>query len=289
MLKSMTGFGKSEATIGQKKFTVEIRSLNSKQFDLNLRLPSLYREKELELRSWLSENILRGKADVLIYYESLEAEKRMAINASLLESYYQDLKSFGDKVGLSGADYLNALMRIPDVMKPESQELDEQEWNAVYSLVKEAYNKFDAYRKIEGGKLKLEFEKRIEIILEKRNALEEPMKQRSEKIREKIKNNLNELIPADKIDPNRFEQELIYYLERLDVSEEQQRLLTNCEHFQEELQQEGQGKKLGFISQEIGREINTIGSKANDAEMQRMVVHMKDELEKIKEQINNVL
>lgn len=285
----MTGFGKSEATIGQKKFTVEIRSLNSKQFDLNLRLPSLYREKELELRSWLSENILRGKADVLIYYESLEADKRMAINASLLESYYQDLKSFGDKVGLSGADYLNALMRIPDVMKPESQELDEQEWNAVYSLVKEAYNKFDAYRKIEGSKLKLEFEKRIEIILEKRSALEEPMKQRSEKIREKIKNNLNELIPTDKIDPNRFEQELIYYLERLDVSEEQQRLLTNCEHFQEELQQEGQGKKLGFISQEIGREINTIGSKANDAEMQRMVVHMKDELEKIKEQINNVL
>ncbi len=285
----MTGFGKSEATIGQKKFTVEIRSLNSKQFDLTLRLPSLYREKELDLRAWLSENILRGKADVLIYYESLEAEKRMAINASLLESYYHDLKNFGEKVGLTGADYLNALMKIPDVMKPESQEFDESEWNAVYQLVKDAYAKFDTYRSAEGSKLKTEFEKRIEIILEKRSALEEPMKLRSEKIREKIKNNLNELVPIDKIDPNRFEQELIYYLERLDVSEEQQRLLTNCEHFQEELRLDGQGKKLGFISQEIGREINTIGSKANDAEMQRLVVHMKDELEKIKEQINNVL
>ncbi|MEZ4799709.1 MAG: YicC/YloC family endoribonuclease [Flavobacteriales bacterium] len=285
----MTGFGKAEATIGTKKFTVEIRSLNSKQLDLNLRLPSAYREKELELRSWLSENVLRGKADTLIYYESLEAEKRMAINTQLLEAYYTDLKSFGDKVGMTNADYLNALMRIPDIMKPEAQELDEDEWKGVFNLVKEAYKKFDNYRTTEGAKLEQDFRNRVQLILELRDQLEAPIAARSVKIREKIKNNLEELIPVDKIDPNRFEQEIIYYLERLDVSEEHQRLTTNCEHFVDELKGDGQGKKLGFVSQEIGREINTIGSKANDAEMQKIVVKMKDELEKIKEQINNVL
>jgi uncharacterized protein (TIGR00255 family) len=289
MLRSMTGFGKAESTIGTKKFTVEIRSLNSKQLDLNLRLPNLYREKELELRSWLSENILRGKADTLIYYESIEAEKRMAINSVLLESYYHDLKSFGEKVGMTNADYLNALMRIPDIMKPEAQELDETEWNGLFALVKEAYKKFDQYRVIEGKKLADDFVKRIQLILEYRDALEAPIAARTEKIKEKLRNNLSEFIPLDKIDPNRFEQELIYYLERLDVTEEYQRLTTNCEHFLDELKEESQGKKLGFISQEIGREINTIGSKANDSDMQKLVVRMKDELEKIKEQINNVL
>lgn len=285
----MTGFGKAESTVGTKKFTVEIRSLNSKQLDLNLRIPSLYREKELELRSWLSENILRGKADALIYYESIEAEKRMAINSVLLESYYHDLKEFGDKVGMTNADYLNALMRIPDIMKPESQEFDEEEWKGLMEIVKEAFRKFDHYRLTEGGKLEEEFRKRIQLILDYRKALEGPVQARTEKIKEKLRNNLSEFIPVDKIDPNRFEQELIYYLERLDITEEYQRLLTNCEHFHDELKDDSQGKKLGFISQEIGREINTIGSKANDSDMQKLVVKMKDELEKIKEQINNVL
>lgn len=289
MLRSMTGFGKAESTIGTKKFTVEIRSLNSKQLDLNLRIPNLYREKELDLRGWLSENVMRGKADLLVYYESLEAEKRMAINSALLESYYQDLKTFGEKVGMTNADYLNALMRIPDIMKPESQELDEEEWKGLYQLVQEAYKKFDQYRLIEGKKLADDFVKRIHLILEYRDALEAPIAARTEKIKEKLRNNLSEFIPLDKIDPNRFEQELIYYLERLDVTEEYQRLTTNCEHFLDELKEESQGKKLGFISQEIGREINTIGSKANDSDMQKLVVKMKDELEKIKEQINNVL
>ena len=289
MLRSMTGFGKAESTIGTKKFTVELRSLNSKQLDLNLRIPNLYREKELELRGWLSENVLRGKADLLIYYESIEAEKRTAINTVLLESYYGDLKQFGDKVGMTNADYLNALMRIPDIMKPESQELDEEEWKAVMNLVKDAYKKFDHYRTTEGAKLEDDFRKRVALILDARDAVEAPIAARTEKIKERIKSNLAEFIPLDKIDPNRFEQELIYYLERLDVTEEYQRLTTNCEHFVDELKEDSQGKKLGFISQEIGREINTIGSKANDSDMQKIVVRMKDELEKIKEQINNVL
>lgn len=288
-LRSMTGFGKAEVQTANKKVTVEVKSLNSKQLDLNVRMPSLYREKELDLRGWLTERIQRGKADVLVYYESLDAEKRMAINKQLMESYYRDLKEVADKVGMAGGDFLNALIRIPDVMKPESQEMDEAEWNGVMSAVKEAYQRFDQYRSIEGAKLKEEFAMRIQLILKYRADLQAPLEARITKIKEKLRSNLEELIPADKIDSNRFEQELIYYLERLDISEEQQRLLTNCEHFLEELDGESQGKKLGFISQEIGREINTIGSKANDADMQRLVVQMKDELEKIKEQINNVL
>jgi uncharacterized protein (TIGR00255 family) len=285
----MTGFGKSEGTIGNKKFTIELRSLNSKQLDLNMRIPSTYREKELELRSWLSENIQRGKADLLVYYESLDAEKRLSINKPLMLAYYEDLKAFSDEAGVSGGDYLNALMRIPDVLKPESTELNEEEWAALFSLIKDAFHRFDTYRKLEGEKLSKEFEHRVATILENRNALQEPIKTRNQRVREKLRNNLEELIPIDKIDPNRFEQEIIYYLERLDISEEYQRLDTNCAHFSDELKGESQGKKLGFISQEMGREINTIGSKANDADMQRLVVVMKDELEKIKEQINNVL
>jgi len=285
----MTGFGKTEGTVGNKKFTVEVRSLNSKQLDLNLRIPGSYREKELELRSWLSENIQRGKADLLVYYESLEAEKRMSFNKPLMEAYYQDLKEVAEKVGMTGGDFLNALIRIPDVLKPESQEFDEEEWNGLFAIIKEAYAKFDSYRKIEGSKLQDDFRLRIKLIMEHRDALNEPIKLRNQKVREKLRTNLAELIPIDKIDPNRFEQELIYYLERLDISEEYQRLETNCAHFMDELKDESQGKKLGFISQEIGREINTIGSKANDADMQKLVVKMKDELEKVKEQINNVL
>jgi len=285
----MTGFGKTEGIIGQRKFTVEIKSLNSKQLDFNLRIPGTYREKEMELRSWLTERILRGKSDVLVYYESLEPEKRVTVNIPLLESYYNDLKQFTDRVGISGTDYLNALLRIPEVMRPENQEFNEQEWTAVYAMITKAFGLFDSYRTTEGARLKEEFALRIEGILSLRIELEEPVKLRKQRIREKLTANLSELIPTDKIDPNRFEQELIYYIERLDVSEELQRLLTNCEHFSDELKGDGSGKKLGFIAQEIGREINTIGSKANDSDMQRIVVQMKDELEKIKEQISNVL
>lgn len=289
MLRSMTGFGKAEGTVGNKKFTVELRALNSKQLDLNMRIPSAYREKELELRSWLSENVQRGKADLLVYYESLEAEKRMSINIPLMLAYYEDLQSFATQANIEGGDYINAIMRIPDVLRPESSEFNEEEWAALFSMIKEAFHKFDSYRVLEGEKLALDFHHRIAIILSTRAALDAPIAARNQRVREKLRNNLEELIPIDKIDPNRFEQELVYYLERLDISEEYQRLDTNCAHFSDELKGESQGKKLGFISQEIGREVNTIGSKANDADMQRLVVVMKDELEKIKEQINNVL
>jgi uncharacterized protein (TIGR00255 family) len=288
-LKSMTGFGKAEGVVGKRKYTVEIRSLNSKQLDLNLRIPSMFREKELDLRSWLSDRLQRGKADLLVYYESLEVEKRMTLNLPLIEAYYHDLREMTDRVGMPNPDFLNSIMRIPDVLKQENSELDENEWKGLMAVVHEAYKRFDSYRSIEGQKLALDFDLRVDLIRKTRLALQEPIKARNEKVREKLRNNLEELIPTDKVDQNRFEQELIYYLEKLDISEENQRLETNCEHFDAELKGEASGKKLGFISQEIGREINTIGSKANDAEMQRLVVVMKDELEKIKEQINNVL
>ena len=289
MLRSMTGFGKAEGIVGKRKYTVEVRSLNSKQLDLNLRIPSMFREKELDIRTWLSDRIQRGKADLLVYYESLEVEKRMTLNIPLIEAYYTDLKAMSDRVGMPDSDFLNSIMRIPDVLKQENSELEEHEWKGLMKIVEEAYKKFDGYRSVEGDKLAKDFDMRVELIRKTREALQEPIKARNEKVREKLRNNLEELIPADKVDQNRFEQELIYYLERLDISEENQRLETNCQHFEEELKGEASGKKLGFISQEIGREINTIGSKANDAEMQRLVVVMKDELEKIKEQINNVL
>jgi uncharacterized protein (TIGR00255 family) len=213
----------------------------------------------------------------------------MAINKPLMLAYYEDLKSFADDAQINGGDYINAIMRIPDVLKPESTELNEEEWASLFAMIKEAYHKFDTYRKLEGDKLAGEFHQRIDTILKNRLSLQDPISARNQRVRDKLKTNLEELIPIDKIDPNRFEQELIYYLERLDISEEYHRLETNCHHFTDELKSESQGKKLGFIAQEIGREVNTIGSKANDADMQRIVVIMKDELEKIKEQINNVL
>jgi uncharacterized protein (TIGR00255 family) len=285
----MTGFGKAEGIVGSKKLTVEVRALNSKQLDLSVRLPSIYREKEMDVRMYITEHVIRGKVDVLVYYETMEAEKRIALNRPIMEAYYKELKQFSDEMGMSQVDILNAIIRIPEVLKPENTELSDEEWQGVFQVMVQAVQQLGAYRKIEGDKLLDEFNARIDRILEERNALLKPMEERNKRMREKLRNNVSELIPEDKIDQNRFEQELIYYLERLDISEEYQRLETNCSHFKDELRGGCQGKKLGFVAQEIGREINTIGSKANDAEMQRMVVVMKDELEKIKEQINNVL
>jgi uncharacterized protein (TIGR00255 family) len=194
MLRSMTGFGKAEGIVGKRKYTVELRSLNSKQLDLNLRIPSMFREKELDLRSWLSDRIQRGKADLLVYYESLEVEKRMTLNIPLIEAYYHDLKQMSDRVGMTNPDFLNSIMRIPDVLKQENSELDENEWKGLMQIVEDAYKKFDGYRSIEGGKLAIDFDLRINLIRQTRVALQEPIKARNEKVREKLRNNLDELI-----------------------------------------------------------------------------------------------
>jgi len=290
MILSMTGYGKAEAQIGSRNYTVELRSLNSKQLDLNVRMPGTYKDKEMALRNSLATEVTRGKVDLTIYYDSSGTEKKVTINKALMESYYSDLKEVAEHINQNDVDYMSLLMRIPDAISPEKQEPDENEWKGIEKLIFQALENFKSYRLNEGKVLEAEFTQRIQGILTGLKEIEIPAEQRKEKVKERLMNNLEELLPKDKIDQNRYEQEIIYYLEKLDITEEQVRLKKNCEHFLEALAEtESQGKKLGFISQEIGREINTIGSKANDADMQRIVVGMKDELEKIKEQALNAL
>jgi len=286
----MTGYGRATSLIGMKKFTIEVRSLNSKQLDMNLRMPAVYKEKEMDLRKYLSKTIRRGKADISIYYESQGEDKKVLVNKPLIESYHEDFKAVANSIGQENVDYLSLMMRIPDIMKAEKEELDPEESNAIFTLVKSATTKLNDYRVTEGNLIGKEFEERINTILSLADEVKEPLHARMKKIEDRIMNNLNDFIDLEKIDKNRFEQELIYFLEKLDVSEELQRLNSNCNYFLEILHdKESQGKKLGFIIQEIGREINTLGSKANDSDVQRVVVKMKDELEKIKEQILNIL
>ncbi len=291
MIKSMTGFGKAVIEIPGKKITVEVRSLNSKQLDLNLRMPYVYKEKELELRSEISKQIERGKVDLSVYTESTQDVLPVAINKTLVKTYYKELKALSEELNEDNQNLMALILKMPDVMKAEREvvELDEEEWNQVKSVVNKAIEAFQKFRSDEGKTLANEFNSRIGIIYE---LLAEVMSNdavRVETIRTRIKSNIAELVEKEKIDENRFEQELIYYIEKLDITEEKLRLKTHLDYFLKTMEEPGCGRKLGFISQEIGREINTIGSKANDATIQKMVVQMKDELEKIKEQMLNVL
>lgn len=287
----MTGFGKASNEIPGKKVIVEIRSLNSKQLDLNLRLPYLYKEKELELRADLSKQLERGKVDVTVYTESTQETLPVALNKALAKTYYKELKSLSDELNENSNDLLGLVLKMPEVMKAEREipELDEEEWKLVKAAVNKAIEAFQKFRDDEGSSLEKEFNSRIGIIdnlLAKVVTLDGA---RVNNIKSRIKNNIGEVIDVDKIDQNRFEQELIYYIEKLDITEEKLRLKTHLDYFTATMKEPAAGRKLGFISQEIGREINTIGSKANDAEIQKLVVQMKDELEKIKEQMLNVL
>ena len=248
-----------------KKFSAEVRSLNSKGLDLNVRVPNLYREHELTIRTSFGERIQRGKAEISLYIENIGGERRMQLNTELLNQYYHELLTWTSDKNLGHSDILATLMRMPDVTKVEQPEPSEHEWSALQDLIHKAYLAFETYRQLEGAKLKTEFDMRIANIMRLRSSLITPMEERKEKTREKLRAQIDEWIGKEKLDENRFEQELIYYLEKLDVSEELQRLQSNCEMFTEELNGAAQGRKLGFISQEIGREINTIGSKANDA------------------------
>jgi uncharacterized protein (TIGR00255 family) len=285
----MTGYGRVEETIGDYLFTIEVKCLNSKGLDLNVRTPYFLRDKEMPIRTIVAEAIIRGKVEVYVHAENLSASNEIPINWNLLKTYTDALKEFAQTQGLPHTDILNTALRLPDVQKTEEKSFSEENWKQLHLTITKALSALAHYRKSEGDGLHKEFKSRIDIILNARKQIETPLKERNDKVKSRLQQALEEFIPSEKIDANRFEQEMIYYLEKLDVSEEQQRLLANCEHFIEELDGEGQGKKLGFIAQEIGREINTIGSKANDASIQKWVVNMKDELEKIKEQINNVL
>lgn len=286
----MTGFGRAEETIGNKKFTVEFRSVNSKQLDLNVKMASVYREKEIELRNALASKLQRGKVELGIFFESNGEEKTMKIDHELAQLYFNDLQSLSKSIGKENEEILPILMRMPDVMKAERAELDESEWVSIKKLIESAFTKYDGFRLDEGKNLEVDLTQRVTTIASLLKDVEPLEQERINTIKERITKNLNEAIAKENIDTNRFEQELIYYLEKFDITEEKVRLKTHCDYFIETMSgSPGQGKKLGFITQEIGREINTLGSKANHSEMQRIVVQMKDELEKIKEQNLNVL
>ncbi len=286
-MQSMTGYGKAVGELPDKKITVEVRSLNSRQFDLSLRIPGLYREKETELRSELSRQTERGKVDFSIYSEYTAGANVISINKPLAKGYYNELKKLSSELNENSADLLSLVMKMPDVLKSDRQELEETEWTEVRKLVDHAIKDFRNFRSDEGAVLKKEFSSRINGITLLLEEVVELDARRIPLLREKLNKGVSEL--KEKIDQNRFEQELVYYLEKLDISEEKLRLKTHLDYFLKTMTEPSSGRKLGFISQEIGREINTIGSKANDSGIQKLVVQMKDELEKIKEQLLNVL
>ena len=287
----MTGYGKAVVTYNEKKIHVEIKSLNSKQLDLNTRIAPLYREKELEMRQMVAEALIRGKVDMSVWIEKDTLVDATPVNAALVENYYNQIKAISEKTGIpQPEDWFYTLLRMPDVLtKTEMEELDDAEWLTVKEGVKEALKNLVDFRTQEGAALEKKFAEKIDNI-ERLLAEIVPYEQsRVEKIKARIIDGLQQ-IPGVEYDKNRLEQELIYYIEKLDISEEKQRLTNHLKYFRDTMREPaGQGKKLGFIAQEMGREINTTGSKSNQAEMQNIVVKMKDELEQIKEQVLNAL
>ncbi len=285
MILSMTGYGKTELQLPTKKVTIEVKSLNSKNIDMNVRMPSYYKEKELTIRKKLANRLVRGKVDFSIYVEVIGENSSSQINQDAIKSYMSQLQEISN---VSDTESLQMAIRLPEIIQSKRESLNEDEWKSIDNAIDNTLDKIVLYRADEGEVLKQDFVKRIEFI---ENHLEEVIKsdpQRIENIKTKLQKAIKEL--EVKVDANRFEQELIYYLEKLDITEEKVRLKNHLSYFLKELNADtSNGKKLGFITQEIGREINTIGSKANFAEMQQIVVQMKDELEKIKEQNLNVL
>ena len=291
MIQSMTGYGKAVVAFNEKKINVEIKSLNSKQLDLNTRIAPLYREKEMEMRQMVATALVRGKVDFSIWVEKEAGTDATPVNAALVENYYRQLKDIAEKTGIpEPQDWFSTLMRMPDVTtKTEVEELTDEEWEAAKQAIGQAIDALVEFRRQEGAALQRKFTEKIDNIAALLASIEPFEKQRVEKIRSRIVEGLKS-IPEVDYDKNRLEQELIYYIEKLDISEEKQRLQNHLKYFRETmLQTDCQGTKLGFIAQEMGREINTTGSKSNQAEMQNIVVRMKDELEQIKEQVLNAL
>ncbi len=291
MIKSMTGFGKAECELKDRKVIIEIKSLNSKNLDIYAKIPGMYREKELEIRNIISKKLQRGKVEFVLYYEITDDNRATTINSGVVKNYIDQLKSVADDLNLETSEQLLQIaIRLPDTLNTERDKIDENDWEIISQTIINALDKLDEFRIQEGKYLKKDVEQRIKIIDDKKNEITPFEIARTEKIKEKLKVSLNKNVDEQDYDKNRFEQELIYYLEKLDITEEKVRLTNHCNYFLEMLDEsESNGKKLGFISQEIGREINTIGSKANDSDIQKRVVLMKDELEKIKEQMLNIL
>ena len=288
----MTGFGKATVAYKEKKINVEVKSLNSKALDLSTRITPLYREKEMEIRQFIAKNLERGKIDFSIWIEKDVVADATPINMALVENYYQQIKKISAQTGIpEPADWYATLLRLPDVTtKTDVEELTDEEWKAAQQAINEAVNHLIEFRRQEGAALQKKFTEKVDNIQALLASIEPYEKSRVEKIKTNIVNGLQQ-IPNVEYDKNRLEQELIYYIEKLDISEEKQRLSNHLKYFRETMNEEGHGvgKKLGFIAQEMGREINTTGSKSNQAEMQNIVVKMKDELEQIKEQVLNAL
>ena len=290
MVLSMTGYGKATCTVGTKKITIEIKSLNSKQLDLSSRVPSMYREKDLDLRNLVSKRLERGKVDFGVFMENFGSESFLQLNGPVIQTYSKQIKNISQELHIPlPTDWFSVLLRLPEATKTESQELDELEWNRVYEAFTKAVDSLVEFRIKEGVSLRRVFEEKIANIRKLLKEIDPYEKERIDKVKDRILENLASLQDVN-YDKNRFEQELIYYIEKLDVNEEKNRLSQHLKYFEETMDAEGNcGKKLGFIAQEIGREINTLGSKSNHSEMQKIVVKMKDELEQIKEQVLNVL
>lgn len=291
MIQSMTGYGKATAVFENKKINVEIKSLNSKALDLSTRIAPLYREKEIEIRSMIAAALERGKVDFCLWVEKEAGTDATPINGSMLNNYYQQIRQISETYQIPlPDDWFATLLRMPDVMsKVDIEELSDAEWLIVRQTISEAIQKLVDFRKQEGAALEKKFTEKIENIAALLKSIEPYEKSRTERIRQRLIDGL-EAIPEVEYDHNRLEQEMIYYIEKLDINEEKQRLSNHLKYFMDTMAQgHGQGKKLGFIAQEMGREINTTGSKSNQAEMQNIVVKMKDELEQIKEQVLNVM
>lgn len=291
MLYSMTGFGRAEATINGRQVVVEVKSLNGKQFDVVTKLPPILRLYELDIRNMLNAMLMRGTIDLNIAVKQEGASKPMTINTGLAVYYYNGMQQIAQQLNLPQDNILSTLMRMPEVVAPEQDVLPEAEWLELKKVVEAAAALLMQHRKNEGQALHKDLHQRIQSIESLLEAIIPLEAERTEKIRSRINQSLNDILGKENVDPNRFEQEMIYYLERIDFSEEKTRLKQHCQYFHSTVEKEGisKGKVLGFILQEIGREINTLGSKANYAEIQQIVINMKDELEKCKEQVLNIL
>ena len=290
MIKSMTGFGKANCELPNKKILVEIKTLNSKQMDINARLPVYYREKETEIRSFITAKLERGKADVYINVENIGGYAESSINKAVIKAHFNELKQITEELGEQPLDIMSLLIKMPDIYNTNIEEISDEEWKSLMETIYQAILNVEEFRINEGNILCDDVVKRIAMIEVLLTAIAPYEANRVKAIKDKLWKNLNDMLEASKIDNNRFEQEIIYYLEKIDITEEKTRLKKHLDYFTDTLKSEvSQGKKLSFVCQEIGREINTIGSKANDVNIQQIVVQMKDELEKIKEQLMNIL
>lgn len=286
----MTGYGKAECELSSKKITIEIKSLNSKQLDINTRLPNIYKSKDIEIRKLISEKLIRGKIEMVLYFEQLGTESNAKINQPIVKNYFEQLKSVYNDLSFEINDQIiQTILRLPDAVKIDHDELDEAEWELIAQKVDDALLKLDDFRKQEGEALLLDIESQIATILELMQQVGQYEGERIERVKNRLTDALKDMSNSIQNDQNRFEQELIFYLEKLDINEEKVRLENHCKYFIETLNEPTPGKKLAFISQEIGREINTMGSKANHTEIQKLVIMMKDALERIKEQTLNIL